>query len=114
MELKEFIKNILQDIDWAFREIYNEKDIVYSLWEDNWWIWFDIFVSLDNSESKNWWWQIKVLNVIEIWWKFNNENKLINSHRITFKAVEHWKDNHVGKNLPRWSRATDFYNKKHI
>jgi hypothetical protein len=31
MELKEFVKTILSNIDGAFAELYNEKGIVYSL-----------------------------------------------------------------------------------
>ena len=70
MELKDFIKGVILDIEWAKNEIAKEinKDVNY--WTSkNWSYWIDFDLMVINEEWQIWKWQ---------WWMTNLKMTMMN------------------------------------
>ena len=89
MELKDFIKKVILDIEKARTEINSEtkKEYTYSKSmsaDSKWWIDFDLIVASENSNWWTWWAKIEVLWFIKAWWELETNSKISSSNRIKF------------------------------
>lgn len=91
MELKDFIKNTINDIRWALKELQEENNTYYLIassneksdWNGS--ILFDLSVTTETKEIS--WWKagIKILELNKWWENFNS-----NVSKIKFEVKVWW------------------------
>lgn len=86
MNLQEFVKNVLVDIDRAVEEARKEtrRDISFSKTDDRRTVEFDIAVSAEETDAKSGKAGIRVLQFAEVGKDINKENKNSTVSRIQF------------------------------
>lgn len=89
MELKDFIKKVVIDIEKARKEINIETEREYTYSQSDsalhkWWIDFDLTVASEDSSWWTWWAKIEVLGFMKVWWDLDTNSKLSSSNRIKF------------------------------
>ena len=99
MDLKNFVVNVVSELNWALNELKNEESTgytyTYGVWDSNN-INFDISVQVEESTET---WASAKLKVFWIWmWtEWNSSDKVNNYHRIQFSLTEHW--------IKNWTRV---------
>ncbi len=94
MELKDFIKWVILDIEWARKEIHeeNDKDYFFTNQRTEWPKWeikFDLMVETEKWKSIEGWWKINVLTA-NLWWFLKGNSRTTNSNRISFSLFWDW------------------------
>lgn len=106
MELKEFVKNVLIELNWALDEVKEETWYTYLYGNKNWdHINFDINIQVEEWKTLEAGAKLKVLWVW-LWTEWTNTDKINNSHRVSFSLSEKWKftemDNSYGVQIPKY------------
>ena len=106
MELKEFVKNVLIELNWALSEVQQESEYTYIYWDREWkHINFDINIQVEESKTFEAWAKLKVM-WIWLWTEGSANDRVNNSHRIQFSLNEKWKFKGMKDNwgwlLPRY------------
>jgi len=102
MELKEFVKNVVTDLNAALTEIKSETGFEYVYgWEHGKNINFDVKVEVLEEMETQWeiWAKIKVFGIwlwAKSWWK--SADAINNSHRIQFSLNEFNSDKRITTN----------------
>lgn len=91
MELKEFVKNVLVDLNQALEEVKGETWYTYDFWEK--WekhINFEINIAVEEWKTLEAGAKLKVL-WMWLWTDWKSSDKINNSHKISFSLTEKWK-----------------------
>ena len=111
MDLKNFVVNVVSELNWALNELKDWKSTGYTY---TYWTWdtnnieFDINVQVEESTGT---WASAKLKVFWIWmWaEWHSSDKVNNSHRIKFSLTEHWMQNW---DRAFWKWTTPIFNKR--
>lgn len=113
MNLQEFVKNVLVDIDHAVSEARTEtkRDISFSNTKDQRTVEFDIAVSVQDTDLKTGKAGIRVLQFAEAGGDISKENKNSTVSRICFGVNI---DSQTKEEAERMEREIDSYNRSRI